>query len=158
MVKNTSGKMNNNDLITRQILSVIREGKNCETTLIKEEVEPQDNSFVINKNTPIFGEVGEKMKENVIQTVGELILFDDNALTYSSAENGLTLTGKIRELNLDFQFKSSGCTIRVDGLNLTDDTYRTIGKVLSSFNSWRETQASDGDLLTKLQQYAERQS
>ena len=71
MVKNMSGNMNNNDLITRQILSVIREGKNCETTLIKEEVEPQDNSFVINKDNATAQEILDliesvkaKVKEN----------------------------------------------------------------------------------------------
>lgn len=138
------------------MLSVIREGKTPTKEVITEDVNTS-NSFTINKNTPIFGEVGEKMKDNIIQTVGELVLFDDNAITYSSAENGLTLSGKINELGLDFQFKSSGCTIRVEGLTLTDDTYRKIGKLLSAFNSWRENQASDGDLLSKLQQYAEKQ-
>lgn len=138
------------------MLSLIRENKKPSQELVTEDI-AATNSFTINKNTPIFGEVGEKMKNDIIQAVGELVLFDDNALTYSSAENGLTLSGKINELGLDFQFKSSGCTIRIEGLTLTDDTYRKIGKLLNAFNSWRENQASDGDLLSKLQQYAEKQ-
>lgn len=149
MVKNTIGKMDLNEKITRKMLSVIRESKYA--TPIVENAEP----IVINKNTKIFGEVGENMKSDLIQTVGEEITFEDNALIYNPAENGLTLSGKVKALNLNFQFKPSGCTVRLDGLTLTDDTYQKIGKLLNGFKNWRENQATDGDLLAKLQQISQ---
>lgn len=148
--------MNTNDKITRRMLSVIRENKGETPKSLITEEQGADKSFPITKTTPIFGEVGESMKSDIIQTVGELVSFDEKALIYSTSENGLTLTGAIKELNLDFQFKSSGCTIKIDGLTLTEDTYRKIGKLMSAYNSWKEKQAQDGDLLIKLQQYAER--
>lgn len=149
MDKNLTGNMDLNEKITRKMLSVIRESKHV--TSINENAEP----IVINKQTKIFGEVGENMKSDLIQTIGEEITFEDNALVYSPSENGLTLSGKIKALNLDFQLKPSGCTIRVDGLTLTDDTYQKIGKLLNGFKNWRENQATDGDLLTKLQQISQ---
>ena len=145
--------INKEEKMTRRMLEVIRESrfnKNQEQSIISENTQP----IVINKNTKIFGEVGETMKENLIQTVGEEIIFDENALVYNPAENGLTLCGKIKSLSTDFQFKPSGCTVRVDGLTLTDDTYQKLGKLLNGFKNWRENQASDGDLLSKLQHMA----
>ena len=157
MVKNVNGKkmlINKEERMTRHMLSVIRESKNNNSqknTIITEDAQP----IVINKNTKIFGEVGETMKENLIQTVGEEIVFEENALIYNPAENALTLSGKIKALNTDFQFKPAGCTVRIDGLTLTDDTYQKIGKLLNGFKNWRENQASDGDLLNKLQRLAQ---
>lgn len=147
--------MDTREQITRKMLSVIRENKKHDTNLLKEET-TQRKEFPITPKTQQFADIRASQIEKVIQTVGENIEFDDNALIYYPANKDMTLTGKITSLNLMFQFRYAdrsgyGCYIlQANSLPLTDNNYRTVGKLKDAYENWRASLTNDGDLMKRL--------
>lgn len=151
--------MKNYNDITKKMLSVIRE-KNEKTekkTMLTENKETGKKSFVIQKNTPKFGDIRVNQEQSLIKTIGESIELGDNALIYYAENKDLVLTGKINSLSLTFQFRfndpsGDGCYIWANALQLTDTNNRTLGKVRDAFVNWKTALIQDGDLMSKLYQ------
>lgn len=147
--------MNSRD-ITKKMLAVIRENQNKKTTLLTEDTTTTQKELVITPKTPQFADVRASQIEKIIQTVGENVDFDDNALIFYPSNKDMTLTGKITSLNLIFQFRYAdrsgyGCYIlETNSLPLTDNNYRTIGKLKDAYENWRASLVSDGDLMKRL--------
>ena len=64
-------------------------------------------------------------------------------------------------MNTTFQFRYNdpsgcGCYIFCDGLQLTDENSRTVGKIKDAFTNFRQGLINDGDLMEKLKKVAER--
>ena len=149
------------EMITRQMLSIIREHndvKKKNTNLLTEaEVPKGKSSFPITKNTPQFGDIRQSQEQSLIQTIGESIELDENALVYYADNKDLVLTGKINSLGMTFQFRfndpsGDGCYIWANALQLTDTNNRTLGKVRDAFVNWKNALIQDGDLMAKLHQ------
>jgi hypothetical protein len=149
--------MNSRD-ITKKMLTVIRENQNKKTTLLTEEdtTTSTKKEFPITSKTPQFADVRASQIEKIIQTVGENIDFEDNALIFYPSNKDMTLTGNITSLNLMFQFRYAdrsgyGCYIlQANSVPLTDNNYRTIGKLKDAYENWRASLTSDGDLMKRL--------
>lgn len=151
--------MDRSELITRKMLSVIRENneKKANKQVLTEEDNKGKQSFPITKNTPQFGDVRQSQEQALVKTVGESIELDENALVYYAQNKDLVLTGKINSLGLTFQFRfndpsGDGCYIWANALQLTDTNNRTLGKVRDAFVNWKTTLIQDGDLMAKLHQ------
>ena len=70
------------------------------------EVEvPKGKKFPINKSTPQFGDVREMQESDLVKTIGERVELGDDALVYYLDADDLVLTGKIKALNVAFQFR-----------------------------------------------------
>ena len=120
-----------------------------------------DNSFPITKKTPQFGDVRVSQEEALIKTIGEQIKLDDESLLYYPDADDLILNGEIPSMNTTFQFRYNdpsgrGCYLFCDGIQLTDENSRTIGKILDGFLNWRQTLIQDSDLFDKLKKVCER--
>ena len=114
----------------------------------------------ITKTTPHFGDVRTSQEDSLIKTVGEQVVLDDDALLYYPDANDLVLNGQIPSLNLSFQFRyndpsGSGVYIYANGLQLTDENSRTIGKIRDAFVNWKQVLVQDGDLMDKLKKVSE---
>ncbi|MBR6516966.1 MAG: hypothetical protein IKT40_09050 [Bacilli bacterium] len=156
--------MKKDELVTRKMLSIIRESNTNankeDKVLIKEEYNKDTDTYVITKNDVQFGDVRTAQEETFIKTVGEDVVFDDNALIYYPKENNITLAGKIDTLNLSFEFKykdsgGDGCYISANSLQLTDTNNKTLGKIRSAFVNWKNSLLADGDLLARLHKISE---
>lgn len=150
---------------SREILNIIREKATHKAklpSLFEEEDKKKDNddekdndSFVIKKNTPQFGDIRTSMEEALKKTIGDAIELDDEALVYYPDKKDLVFTGKISNINLTFQFRyndpsGNGIYIWVSALNLTDENYRTVGKVSDSFKNWKQQLVENGDTMERL--------
>ena len=145
--------MRDSDKITRKMLSIIRESKN----LILEE-ENKDENYVLRKNDAQFGDVRTSQEETFIKTVGQQVVFGENALMYIPSERNLKFFGEIPSLNLSFEFNlnakdgNEGCKISVGSTTLSNDNYKTIGKIKDAYTNWKNSLIEDGDLMEKLYQ------
>lgn len=119
------------------------------------------NGFPITKKTPQFGDVRVSQEEALLKTVGEQIKLNDDALTYYPDADDLVLNGEIPSMNTTFQFRLNdpsgrGCYLFCNGLQMTDENSRAIGKILDAFLNWRQGLILDGDLMDKLKKVVEK--
>ena len=124
--------------------------------------ESHDNYFEIRPNTPQFGDVRTSQEEVLKKTVGENIALDDGALKYYPDSDDMTLEGKIRTLNMEFQFRyndpsGDGCYIWCEAMQLTETNTRTLGKIRNAFSNWKDSITQDGDLMAKLKKAANKE-
>lgn len=146
----------NDSIITKQMLTVIREAQINKKNIIQEEVaKSSDNTLVINKNTPQFSDIRQSQEEMLIKTIGENIEMGNDALYYDSNTKDLVLNGKVVALNTVFQFRyndpsGDGCYIWANSLQLTESNLRTIGKIRDAFMNWKSNLLQNGDLFDKL--------
>ena len=124
------------------------------------EVEvPRGKKFPINKSTPQFGDVREMQESDLVKTIGERVELGDDALVYYLDADDLVLTGKIKALNVAFQFRyndpsGDGCYIWTNALQMTDKNSKTISKIKDAFDIWSQKIDEDGDLMEKLKKEA----
>lgn len=124
------------------------------------EVEvPKGKKFPINKSTPQFGDVREMQESDLVKTIGERVELGDDALVYYLEADDLVLTGKIKALNVAFQFRyndpsGDGCYIWTNALQMTDKNSKTISKIKDAFDIWSQKIDEDGDLMEKLKKEA----
>ena len=124
------------------------------------EVEvPKGKKFPINKSTPQFGDVREMQESDLEKTIGERVELGDDALVYYLDADDLVLTGKIKALNVAFQFRyndpsGDGCYIWANALQMTDKNSKTISKIKDAFDIWSQKIDEDGDLMEKLKKEA----
>lgn len=124
------------------------------------EVEvPKGKKFPINKSTPQFGDVREMQESDLVKTIGERVELGDDALVYYLESDDLVLTGKIKALNVAFQFRyndpsGDGCYIWTNALQMTDKNSKTISKIKDAFDIWSQKIDEDGDLMEKLKKEA----
>lgn len=145
------------EIVTRKILSLIREGKT-----ITEDTNNVSDSYVIKKNDSQFGDVRVAQEETFIKTVGENVEFSDESLIYYPKKKDLVFTGKITSLNVSFEFRyndpsGDGCYIWANSLQLTDTNNKTLGKIRNAFVNWKNSLLEDGDLIVRLQKISEKQ-
>ena len=124
--------------------------------------ESHNNYFEIRPNTPQFGDVRTSQEEVLKKTVGENIALDDGALKYYPDSDDMTLEGKIRTLNMEFQFRyndpsGDGCYIWCEAMQLTETNTRTLGKIRNAFSNWKDSITQDGDLMVKLKKAANKE-
>ena len=115
--------------------------------------------FKITKSTPQFGDIRETQESDLVKTIGERVELDEDALIYYIEEDDLVLTGKIKALNVAFQFRyndpsGDGCYVWVNALQMTDKNVKTIGKIKDAFDIWSQKLDEDGDLMDKLKKEA----
>ena len=125
--------------------------------------ESHDNYFEIRPNTPQFGDVRTSQEEVLKKTIGENITLEEGALKYYPDSDDMTLEGKIRTLNMEFQFRyndpsGDGCYIWCEAMQLTETNTRTLGKIRNAFSNWKDSITQDGDLIQKLKKAATRES
>ena len=135
--------------------------------VIKEDVdvdadnaeEPKGKKFTITKSTPQFGDVRETQEADLMKTIGERVELGKDALVYYLDADDLVLTGKIKSLNIAFQFRyndpsGDGCYIWANALQMTDKNAKTVGKIKDAFDIWSQKLDEDGDLMDKLKKEA----
>lgn len=135
---------------------VIKEDIDVDTADIEA---PKGKKFTISKSTPQFGDVRETQESDLMKTIGERIELGDDALVYYLEEDDLVLTGKIKALNVAFQFRyndpsGDGCYIWANALQMTDKNSKTIGKIKDAFDIWSQKLDEDGDFMEKLKKEA----
>ena len=96
------------------------------------------------------------------KTIGENIVLDEGALKYYPDSDDMTLEGKIRTLNMEFQFRyndpsGDGCYIWCEAMQLTETNTRTLGKIRNAFSNWKDSITQDGDLMMKLKKAANKE-
>ena len=101
----------------------------------------------------------ETQESDLMKTIGERIELGDDALVYYLEEDDLVLTGKIKALNVAFQFRyndpsGDGCYIWANALQMTDKNSKTIGKIKDAFDIWSQKLDEDGDFMEKLKKEA----
>ena len=121
--------------------------------------ESHEKSFPITKKTPQFGDVRVSQEEALLKTIGEQIKLDDDSLLYYPDAEDLVLNGEVKSLNTSFQFRfndpsGQGVYIWADGLQLTEENSRTLGKIRDAFLNWKQGLVQDGDLMDKLKKVA----
>lgn len=124
--------------------------------------ESHDNYFEIRPNTPQFGDVRTSQEEVLKKTIGENIVLDEGALKYYPDSDDMTLEGKIRTLNMEFQFRyndpsGDGCYVWCEAMQLTETNTRTLGKIRNAFSNWKDSITQDGDLMMKLKKAANKE-
>jgi hypothetical protein len=120
---------------------------------------PKGKKFSITKSTPQFGDVRETQESDLNKTIGERVELGDDALVYYLDADDLVLTGKIKALNVAFQFRyndpsGDGCYIWANALQMTDKNSKTISKIKDAFDIWSQKIDEDGDLMEKLKKEA----
>ena len=120
-----------------------------------------NRAFRITKSTPQFGDVRTSQEESLLKTIGEQVKFDDDSLIYYPDADDLVFNGAIPSMNTTFQFRLNdssgrGCYLFCDGLQMTDENSRNIGKILDGFLNWRQGLIEDGDLMDKLKKVSDR--
>ena len=140
--------------------------KNNKKKVLTEETDSDDDShdnyFEIRPNTPQFGDVRTSQEEILKKTVGENITLDEGALKYYPDSDDMTLEGKIRTLNMEFQFRyndpsGDGCYIWCEAMQLTETNTKTLGKIRNAFSNWKDSITQDGDLMMKLKKAANKE-
>ena len=124
--------------------------------------ESHENYFEIRPNTPQFGDVRTSQEEILKKTIGENITLDEGALKYYPDSDDMTLEGKIRTLNMEFQFRyndpsGDGCYVWCEAMQLTETNTRTLGKIRNAFSNWKDSITQDGDLMMKLKKAANKE-
>ena len=117
--------------------------------------------FPITKSTPQFGDVRSSQETSLVKTIGEQIKLKDDALVYYPDIEDLAFNGIIPSMNLRFQFRlndnsGQGVYIWAEGLQLTEDNSRTLGKIRDAFLNWKANLVQDGDLMDKLKKASEK--
>ena len=129
----------------------------------EEQVDNDHNDFFeIKKDTPQFGDVRVSQEEAIRKTINDNVQFESNALKYYPDADDMTLDGKLPQMGLSFQFRfaepsGDGCFIFCDGLQLTENNARLIGKIRDAFSNWRNSIIQDGDLMEKMKKAAKNQ-
>lgn len=126
---------------------------------LSEQQKTNGKKFVINKSTPQFGDVREIQESDLMKTIGERVDLGEDALVYYMDADDLVLTGKIKALNVAFQFRyndpsGDGCYIWANALQMTEKNAKTIGKIKDAFDIWSRRLDEDGDLMEKLKKAA----
>ena len=156
----------NDNFLTRSktLMNEAVEG-NKKKVLTEEEAsdESHDNYFEIRPNTPQFGDVRVSQEDVLKKTIGENITLEDGALKYYPDSDDMTLEGKIRTLNMEFQFRyndpsGDGCYVWCEAMQLTETNTRTLGKIRNAFSNWKDSITQDGDLMQKLKKAATKES
>ena len=124
--------------------------------------ESHDNYFEIRPNTPQFGDVRTSQEDVLKKTIGENIMLDEGALKYYPDSDDMTLEGKIRTLNMEFQFRyndpsGDGVYVWTEAMQLTETNTKTLGKIRNAFLNWKDSITQDGDLMTKLKKAANKE-
>lgn len=172
------------DSITKKMLNRIRESKfteEKESCVIQEKIEDdnflnrskilmeeaesetkQTKDYVIKPNDVQFGNMRTSQEETLRNTVGDVALKDD-ALVYHAGIDDITLDGYIKGLNIKFQFRyndpsGDGCYITGADMQLSDANVRTIEKIRSAFQNWKDSITKDGSTLKDLENAAKRQT
>lgn len=131
---------------------------------LNEEFEKSsDGGFVITRTTPQFGDVFTSQEETLKKTIGEAIDFGEKGLVFYPSTHDLVLNGKIKSMNVAFQFRYSdpsgiGCYLWANGFQMTDENTRTLGKIRDAFTNWKQSLIQNGDLLDKLGKVASKQT
>ena len=130
----------------------------------KEESDNEDheNYFEIRPNTPQFGDVRTSQEDVLKKTIGENISLDEGALKYYPDSDDMTLEGKIRTLNMEFQFRyndpsGDGVYVWTEAMQLTETNAKTLGKIRNAFLNWKDSITQDGDLMAKLKKAAKKE-
>ena len=116
--------------------------------------------FEIRPDTPQFGDVRTSQEETLRKTVGENITLEKGALKYYPDSDDMTLDGKIKSLNMSFQFRyndptgTDGLYVWTEALQLTESNTKTLGKLRNAYLNWRDGITQDGDLMEKLKKAA----
>lgn len=118
-----------------------------------------ENYFEIRPNTPQFGDVRTSQEDVLKKTIGENISLDEGALKYYPDSDDMTLDGKIRTLNMEFQFRyndpsGDGVYVWCEAMQLTETNTKTLGKIRNAFLNWKDSITQDGDLMAKLKKAA----
>ena len=121
-----------------------------------------DGGFPITKNTPQFSDVYVSQEETLRKTIGEEIDFGENGLIFYPETRDLILNGKIKSMNIAFQFRYTdpsgiGCYLWANGFQMTDENTRTLGKIKDAFINWKQSLLQNGDLIDKLYKVSKRQ-
>lgn len=124
--------------------------------------ESHDNYFEIRPNTPQFGDVRTSQEDVLKKTIGENIALDEGALKYYPDSDDMTLEGKIRTLNMEFQFRyndpsGDGVYVWTEAMQLTETNTKTLGKIRNAFLNWKDSITQDGDLMAKLKKAANKE-
>jgi hypothetical protein len=124
--------------------------------------EDHENYFEIRPNTPQFGDVRTSQEDVLKKTIGENISLDEGALKYYPDSDDMTLEGKIRTLNMEFQFRyndpsGDGVYVWTEAMQLTETNTKTLGKIRNAFLNWKDSITQDGDLMTKLKKAAKKE-
>lgn len=122
-----------------------------------------ENYFEIRPNTPQFGDVRTSQEDVLKKTIGENISLDEGALKYYPDSDDMTLDGKIRTLNMEFQFRyndpsGDGVYVWCEAMQLTETNTKTLGKIRNAFLNWKDSITQDGDLMAKLKKAATKKS
>lgn len=133
--------------------------RNEKKKLNEETDSKSEKEFVITKSTPQFGDVYTSQEETLKKTIGEAIDLGEKALVFYPKTKDLVLSGKIKSMNVAFQYRFSdpsgdGIYIWANGLQLTESNSRTLGKVRDAFVNWKQALVQNGDLLDKLYKVA----
>lgn len=121
-----------------------------------------ENYFEIRPNTPQFGDVRTSQEDVLKKTIGENITLDEGALKYYPDSDDMTLEGKIRTLNMEFQFRyndpsGDGVYVWTEAMQLTETNTKTLGKIRNAFLNWKDSITQDGDLMMKLKKAANKE-
>ena len=121
-----------------------------------------ENYFEIRPNTPQFGDVRTSQEDVLKKTIGENIALDEGALKYYPDSDDMTLEGKIRTLNMEFQFRyndpsGDGVYVWTEAMQLTETNTKTLGKIRNAFLNWKDSITQDGDLMMKLKKAANKE-
>ena len=130
--------------------------------LMEEAVGGAQEYYVIDANTPQFGDVRASQEDMLKKTIGEHVTLESDALKYYKNLDDLALSGKINSLKLAFQFwyqdpDGDGCYIWADKMRLSDENTRTIGKIRDAFVNWKNSIDQDGDLMPRLKKMSSQQ-
>ena len=154
------------NFLTRSRILMEETVENSKKKILTEEDESvdesHDNYFEIRPNTPQFGDVRTSQEDVLKKTIGENIALDEGALKYYPDSDDMTLEGKIRTLNMEFQFRyndpsGDGCYIWCEAMQLTETNTRTLGKIRNAFSNWKDSITQDGDLMVKLKKAANKE-
>jgi hypothetical protein len=120
------------------------------------------DGIVISIRDTQFGNVRSSQENMLCQTIPS-VSFKEDALKYypqngTTSEN-LVLNGSIEGIGITFQFKykdssGDGCYIWADAVQLSEENVKTIAKVRSAFENWRDSINKDGELLSELRKWA----
>ena len=122
-----------------------------------------ENYFEIRPSTPQFGDVRTSQEDVLKKTIGENITLEEGALKYYPDSDDMTLDGKIRTLNMEFQFRyndpsGDGVYVWCEAMQLTETNTKTLGKIRNAFLNWKDSITQDGDLMVKLKKAATKKS
>lgn len=120
-----------------------------------------DEEFVITKSTPQFGDIFTSQTDAIKKAVGEGIDFGEKALVFYPNDKDLVISGKIKSMNIVFQFRYSdpsgeGIYLWMNGCQLTDSNLRTVGKIRDAFTNWKQSLIQNSDTIDKLDKVSKR--